>query len=234
MENKTAKYFKYAIGEIVLVIIGILIALQINNWNENRANTIKIKKYLTDVVKDLEADTSTIKLQIKFAKQKTIDTKEFLALTDYSTFPIDSLERSLETFYTLIPFNKSTFSKIQNSGITNYGKYESIIEYLKYYYTIVVADFEDTAAANNRAVDEEDKYWRYKQNAYEFTYDNDLASKESAEVRKQQLIKLLEQPTARNILKIDYRRNKEIVIRLELWNDIIIKILDETKRTLND
>jgi len=35
MENKTGKYFKYAIGEIVLVVIGILIAIQINNWNEN-------------------------------------------------------------------------------------------------------------------------------------------------------------------------------------------------------
>ena len=36
MENKTSKYLKYAIGEIVLVVIGILIALQINNWNESR------------------------------------------------------------------------------------------------------------------------------------------------------------------------------------------------------
>jgi hypothetical protein len=36
MENKTGKYFKYAIGEIILVVIGILIALSINNWNENR------------------------------------------------------------------------------------------------------------------------------------------------------------------------------------------------------
>ncbi|MCC1483957.1 DUF6090 family protein [Winogradskyella immobilis] len=35
-ENKTSKYFKYAIGEIILVVIGILIALQINNWNESR------------------------------------------------------------------------------------------------------------------------------------------------------------------------------------------------------
>jgi len=36
MENKTRKYLKYAIGEIALVVIGILIALQINNWNEGR------------------------------------------------------------------------------------------------------------------------------------------------------------------------------------------------------
>ena len=41
MENKTGKYFKYAIGEIVLVVIGILIALQINNWNERRKTSEK-------------------------------------------------------------------------------------------------------------------------------------------------------------------------------------------------
>ena len=35
-QNRMGKYFKYAIGEIFLVVFGILIALQINNWNENR------------------------------------------------------------------------------------------------------------------------------------------------------------------------------------------------------
>ncbi|TYA56024.1 hypothetical protein FVF61_07000 [Formosa maritima] len=52
MENKTGKstlpvgrYLKYAIGEIVLVVIGILIALQINNWNENRKNKIAEADY---------------------------------------------------------------------------------------------------------------------------------------------------------------------------------------------
>ena len=40
-EGKTSKYLKYAIGEIVLVVIGILIALQINNWNENRKTRVK-------------------------------------------------------------------------------------------------------------------------------------------------------------------------------------------------
>lgn len=44
--GKTSRYFKYAIGEIVLVVIGILIALQINNWNEN-TKTKKIAKELS-------------------------------------------------------------------------------------------------------------------------------------------------------------------------------------------
>ena len=44
-QNKTGNYFKYAIGEIVLVVIGILIALQINNWNENRKANIEEIQY---------------------------------------------------------------------------------------------------------------------------------------------------------------------------------------------
>ena len=53
MENKTGKYFKYAIGEIVLVVIGILIALSINNWNTNRINHIKEDNYLVNLKSDL-------------------------------------------------------------------------------------------------------------------------------------------------------------------------------------
>ena len=52
MENKTSKYFKYAIGEIILVVIGILIALQINNWNENRKDSIQEHEYIARLVKE--------------------------------------------------------------------------------------------------------------------------------------------------------------------------------------
>ena len=49
MENKTSIYFKYAIGEIVLVVIGILIALQINNWNEQRKDEVSTKLMLNQL-----------------------------------------------------------------------------------------------------------------------------------------------------------------------------------------
>jgi hypothetical protein len=45
MKNNTGKYFKYAIGEIILVVIGILIALQINNWNTTRELKHRIKNF---------------------------------------------------------------------------------------------------------------------------------------------------------------------------------------------
>ena len=53
-KNKTAKYFKYAVGEIILVVIGILIALQINNWNEDRKSIQKGHKILVDIRENVE------------------------------------------------------------------------------------------------------------------------------------------------------------------------------------
>ena len=55
-KNKTGKYLKYAIGEIILVVIGILIALQINNWNENRVDTKYEKNVLLELEKTLIKD----------------------------------------------------------------------------------------------------------------------------------------------------------------------------------
>lgn len=52
MENKTGKYLKYAIGEIILVVIGILIALQINNWNEVRKLNVEETKALENIQRD--------------------------------------------------------------------------------------------------------------------------------------------------------------------------------------
>jgi hypothetical protein len=53
-KNKTGKYFKYAIGEIILVVLGILIALSINNWNENRKVQTKEHFALKEIISDLE------------------------------------------------------------------------------------------------------------------------------------------------------------------------------------
>jgi len=59
-QNKTGKYFKYAIGEIVLVVIGILIALLISNWNENRKFDNKIKSVYSIIQNDLLSDIKII------------------------------------------------------------------------------------------------------------------------------------------------------------------------------
>ena len=61
-KNQMGKYFKYAIGEILLVVIGILIALQINNWNENRKLIQKEKEVLLAITSDLDFNIKEINL----------------------------------------------------------------------------------------------------------------------------------------------------------------------------
>jgi hypothetical protein len=69
IENKTGKYLKYAFGEIILVVVGILLALQINNWNEHRklkAEEIKLLKEMRsalisdqeDIISNIQEHTS--------------------------------------------------------------------------------------------------------------------------------------------------------------------------------
>ena len=65
--GKTSRYLKYAIGEIVLVVIGILIALQINNWNENRKEALKEKQLLSNLqseFKDNLKDLDSIAVEV--------------------------------------------------------------------------------------------------------------------------------------------------------------------------
>ncbi|PNQ73744.1 hypothetical protein C1T31_05260 [Hanstruepera neustonica] len=95
-EGKTSKYFKYAIGEIILVVIGILIALQINNWNEQRKEKIRASNYMERIEEDLNRSISRsenlLKLNKKILKSVT-DTQKLLergtALNDEEKKTVD-------------------------------------------------------------------------------------------------------------------------------------------------
>ena len=68
-ENRFNKYLVYAIGEIVLVVIGILIALQINIWNESRKNKENIERILKEIQQDLLNDIQEFGLGYEWAKR---------------------------------------------------------------------------------------------------------------------------------------------------------------------
>ncbi len=64
-ENRFSKYLLYAVGEIILVVIGILIALQINNWNEDRKEKRAIENVLIEIKEDLEKDKAELERSLK-------------------------------------------------------------------------------------------------------------------------------------------------------------------------
>ena len=66
-KNKTGKYLKYAVGEIILVVIGILIALSINNWNEEKNTKAEESKILSEIKAAIETDKYKINANISEA-----------------------------------------------------------------------------------------------------------------------------------------------------------------------
>lgn len=69
-EGKLLNYLKYAIGEILLVVIGILLALQINNWNESRKHKIAESEFLTGIKSDISDDKTFIEFVLNRIKPK--------------------------------------------------------------------------------------------------------------------------------------------------------------------
>ena len=80
--NKTAKYFKYAIGEIVLVMIGILLALQVNNWNESRKETAQEKILLQQLLADFTSNLKQLDQKISFRKDFMNSSKQLFKYID--------------------------------------------------------------------------------------------------------------------------------------------------------
>ena len=137
--GKTGKYFKYAIGEIILVVIGILIALQINNWNENRKHDLAEKEFFKSVKEDLKQDLEFIEYVQAYTKPK-IDAYHLLNSTylkDYENnkTQIDSLLSvylfsGQRTFY---PVSGAFKSAIAGNEINTYHQKKMIQNIIKLY-----------------------------------------------------------------------------------------------------
>jgi len=93
-KNKTGKYFKYAIGEIVLVVIGILIALQINNWNTTQKDIAKEQQILLSLQEEFKQNIAELSFdhKINLSSINAVTTLlNFDKNADFETGTIDSL-----------------------------------------------------------------------------------------------------------------------------------------------
>ena len=138
MENKTGKYLKYAIGEIILVVLGILIALNINSWNEARKKDIAEKEFIEGVKNDLRQDKQYIELVIKNINPKikayNFLNKELPELYEKDKNTLDSISQiyfvSQRTFYQI---SGSFQAAISGNEINTYKNKEATRAIIKLY-----------------------------------------------------------------------------------------------------
>jgi len=118
-DNKPLKYLRYAIGEIVLVVIGILIALSINNWNENKKIKIKEIKALLELRKDLEQNLNDINGNIiSFQNSKKANEIIMYSIENKLMYN-DSLNYHFSMLYPFITFtiNQTSYETLKQNGI---------------------------------------------------------------------------------------------------------------------
>jgi hypothetical protein len=119
-ENKVSKYILYAIGEIVLVVIGILIALQINNTNEARKQRVEELHYLKNLKTDLQLNIAHIDNYLG-TREKAIASANTV-IEHYEGKPVEDLE--VFNVHTVNVYTWQKFSQINNTfqELINSGK----------------------------------------------------------------------------------------------------------------
>jgi len=126
-ENKFSRYLLYAIGEIALVMIGILLALQVNNWNEFQKLKIQELNLIKQLLEDAKADSVFFESRITFQKSRDTIFNNFLKL--HKQIAVDSISKLAVTddpfFFrlayqsNLINNNPKAYDLISNNNIKN-------------------------------------------------------------------------------------------------------------------
>lgn len=146
--GKTGKYFKYAIGEIILVVIGILIALQINNWNEEKKGRTELNQYLSSLKDNISSDLKVLdslisrrdtivanckKERLNFLNKIFNFDDTFYALTSYRDFYFAPNTSGYEALKNSPYLGKINGSDLNNLIIDYYAKTAQIAQQEKSY-----------------------------------------------------------------------------------------------------
>jgi hypothetical protein len=147
MENKTGKYFKYAIGEIVLVVVGILIAVQINNWNESRKTNEKEKVLLKEIISDLTINENNAQIGLAYNIGRDSIVKTFNYVINHLENKLSydsSLSRYFNQIHQLPNLNikMSGYESLKSSGMDIIQK-DSLRSDIGGYYTVTVKSTEE-------------------------------------------------------------------------------------------
>ena len=140
-EGKTGKYLKYAIGEIVLVVIGILIALQINNWNQNRLNNQLESQYNERLLEDVREEKVILQAVINYSNQVLSHAKNAIKVfedsSDANPNPLDNIIDMYQASQLQDPYSaSSTYKELIASGQINLIQNDSLKTALIRYYEI--------------------------------------------------------------------------------------------------
>ena len=198
----TKKYLKYAIGEIVLVVIGILIALGINNWNEGRKIEAKRMELLKGISKELTQDIASHDRMIWLYQSRLNFFERHLQKTDFSDTHPDTLFKIFDGNAGAHTVSDQNYQKAKNLGIGQLCSDDSLTGRIDNYYTRTVESSKLLFEYDFRMTEKQNDFWTSQENL-EFHYHTALSipfMQDSTEW-KMEAIELITSPLGRNNIK---------------------------------
>ena len=230
MENKTGKYFKYAIGEILLVVIGILIALSINNWNQERINEQRVKGYLISLVEDIKSDMIQYNSNINGYIESINNNKRLFKKANYKTLEADSILKLATSYYQVNRVSDQTYVKIINAGLIESLGSERANKAINNYYNVEITYYGEVIHWDKEYSNMDTKFWTYNNNFESSSIrdynTNELAFLGSPDKRKNDIINLIESIQGRNHLRNAVIRKEHALKRVKELNSVAKNLIE--------
>jgi hypothetical protein len=237
-ENKFSKYLLYAIGEILLVVIGILIALYIDGRQSEHQENIRSQNLLRNIQSDLEQDTTNLQELAEMYEKIHRDRLELLRRNELEDFQVDSLMHLVMPFFRIVHLTDQSFQKIKNTGVTELTGFEDIYDKINKYYTSDNEFYIQRINWDSELSLKEAEFWYYTKDFEHFYYEvffkDSIPSKQSQEQRKGKLIKMLDDIEVRNMLRTSAFRKRFVVESVLLTKSKATQLLSNIEEVLKE
>lgn len=235
-QSKTTNYIKYAFGEIILVVIGILIALSINTWNEQRKEKAIVANVLKNIRYDLVSDTLTFSKHLQNIPIELKMSKSLLNNIGLDTLSASSLFDRLPYNGYVNRFKNQSYEKVINAGITDFFEFNLLFDDINTYYTLNSNMYDGITKWDTEGTTDDGKLWAdmgFEIDIYANPYynQNEITFAQSETSRKAVFLEQLNTPTIRNSIKSNmYRkiRLQGLLIEIkQIAKDIILRINEQ-------
>ena len=234
-EGKTNNYLKYAIGEIVLVVIGILIALQINNWNQNRIENNRARKLLKNMVEDLATDTLMLNRSITNYEFQSNNCVKLLNDSLFANTKTDSIFFMLPLNQAGLLLTTQAFDKINNASLTSLLGSSELDQAISEYYITSAEYAEKQFTWEEQRTNKDEDFWL---DALEmeipqyFKVKNNPSYKQSESERKQELLRVIASTEGRQRIRFALDRKQMILYSIKIRKEMAIDLISQIKKYL--
>ncbi|MGJ5640560.1 DUF6090 family protein [Formosa sp. S-31] len=233
-EHKIKKYLLYAAGEIILVVIGILIALKINNMNLGAQNRTLAYQNLAEIKADLQLNAIQIEDYILFLEDRCNRKRILLKHQTYDTFNLDSLVSLVQPLYDMVEINARAYNKAINDNIPNLEAHANVYNDISTYYTTVKNKFDTYLNFERDLTIKEAEYWYYNPDVELMYLHEDFPFINSEQEQKSYLINQISTVSGNNRLRANlYRKHHTLkaIKVIQTKTRTLIEAIDKTLKT---